>query len=79
VVERAHRRKGIGRLLMYEAEEWARLQGCSVVRLWSSSARTASHLFYEQLGYTNIKTQYSFIKSLKAGGQDLRTFVPRVD
>jgi GNAT superfamily N-acetyltransferase len=78
-VNRLHRRKGIGRMLMLEAEEWARQRGCSFVRLWSSSVRTASHRFYQQLGYTNIKTQYSFIKSVGATGQDVRTFVPRVD
>ena len=62
------------------AEEWARQQGCSVVRLWSSSVRTAAHRFYEDLGYTNIKTQYSFMKSVDTTGQEvLRKFVPQVD
>jgi GNAT superfamily N-acetyltransferase len=80
VVAETHRRQGIGRLLMGRAEDWARDQGCSIVRLWSSSSRAAAHRFYERLGYTNIKTQFSFAKSLDAAGQDeLRTFVPRVD
>lgn len=79
VIDRNHRRMGIGSVLMKHAEEWAKKQECSVVRLWSSSARTASHPFYEQLGYTNIKTQYSFVKLLDAGGSDdVRRFVPRV-
>ncbi len=80
VVDGHHRRKGIGTLLMARAEEWARQQGCSIVRLWSSAVRTASHRFYEDLGYTNIKTQYSFMKSIDTTGQEaLRKFVPRVD
>ncbi len=80
VVDRSHRRKGVARLLMEEAEAWARGQGCSIVRLWSSSVRTASHRFYERLGYTNIKTQYSFAKSLDAAGPaDITRLVPRVD
>jgi len=80
VVDGHHRRKGIGTLLMARAEEWARQQGCSIVRLWSSSVRTASHRFYEDLGYTNIKTQYSFMKSVDTAGQEaLRKFVPQVD
>jgi GNAT superfamily N-acetyltransferase len=80
VVDRDHRRKGIGTLLMARAEEWARQQGCSMIRLWSSSVRTAAHRFYEDLGYTNIKTQYSFMKSVETTGQEvLRTFVPQVD
>jgi GNAT superfamily N-acetyltransferase len=77
VVDEDHRRKGVGRLLMEHAEAWARQQGCSIVRLWSSAARTAAHRFYEELGYTNIKTQYSFIKSLDgAGDPQLQMFIP---
>jgi N-acetylglutamate synthase-like GNAT family acetyltransferase len=80
VVDKYHRKQGIGRRLMEQIEAWAREQGCSIVRLWSSSTRTSSHKFYEGLGYTNIKTQYSFIKSLDADQhQDVRKFVPKVD
>ncbi|MBI1872878.1 MAG: GNAT family N-acetyltransferase [Acidobacteria bacterium] len=79
VVDGNHRRKGIGRALMKHGEEWAKKQGCSVVRLWSSAARNTSHQFYEQIGYTHIKTQYSFLKSLDAArGEDMARFVPRV-
>jgi GNAT superfamily N-acetyltransferase len=79
VVSEGHRQKGIGRLLMERAEDWAREQTCPVVRLWSSASRTAAHRFYEHLGYTNVKTQYSFAKSLDAGGhENLKQFVPDV-
>ena len=65
---------------MAGAEEWSREQGCSVVRLTSSTTRDAAHRFYERIGYTNLKTQYSFIKPLDAAAaQRLRAFVPRVD
>jgi GNAT superfamily N-acetyltransferase len=80
VVAANHRRRGVGRLLMARAEDWAREQGCRVVRLWSSSSRADAHRFYERLGYTNIKTQYSFAKSLDAAGPDaLEQFVPHVE
>jgi GNAT superfamily N-acetyltransferase len=80
VVDRSYRRKGIGRMLIERAEEWAKEQGCSVVRLWSSAPRAASHRFYEQLGYTNIKTQYSFAKSLDPTAPlEVTRFVPRVE
>ena len=78
VVDRNYRRKGVGRALMRHAETWAAQHGCSVVRLWSSSGRTAAHQFYRALGYTNIKTQYSFVKSLDGAGR-LQGFVPRLD
>jgi GNAT superfamily N-acetyltransferase len=80
VVDRSHRRQGIGAALMAEAEAWARQQGCAVVRLRSSATRTHAHRFYAELGYTNIKTQYSFVKPLDARGDDAaRRLVPRVD
>ena len=79
-MDREHRSTGIGRLLVQHAERWAREQGCSVVRLSSSAGRTASHRFYEHLGYANIKTQYAFAKSLDAEGQaSLAKFVPRIE
>ena len=80
VVDRTLRRKGIGRTLVIKAEEWAVEQGSAVVRLWSSVARTEAHRFYEQLGYSNIKSQYSFVKSIDpAGPGDFSGFIPRVD
>ena len=79
VVDRRHRKKRIGRLLMNAAEAWAGEHGCSIVRLSSSAFRTESHRFYEHLGYANIKTQYSFVKPLDRAGEDaIRGFVPRV-
>jgi len=80
VVDRAHRRHGIGRALMREAEEFAREQGCSVVRLSSSASRTDAHRFYQQLGYAHIKTQFAFARSLDPGAPEtLARFVPRVE
>jgi GNAT superfamily N-acetyltransferase len=79
VVDADHRGSGVGRQLMEHAESWARAQGCAFVRLTSSSTRTEAHRFYERIGYTNIKTQYSFAKAVDAAQRDaLRQFVPRV-
>ena len=80
VVDRAHRRQGIGAALMAAAEAWAHQQGCPVIRLRSSSTRTPAHRFYEGLGYANVKTQYSFVKPLDARGAEMAArLVPRVD
>jgi len=78
VVDSAHRRLGIGRQLLAEAERWAKEQQCSVVRLWSSAGRTAAHQFYERVGYKNIKTQYSFVKSVNGDERDFSAFVPHL-
>jgi len=80
VVDRAHRRQGVGAALMAEAEAWARQQGCPLMRLRSSATRTPAHRFYEGLGYANVKTQYSFVKPLDArGAQVAERLVPKVD
>lgn len=80
VVDKGYRRRGIARLLMTRVEEWARQRGCFVVRLNSSSTRLGAHRFYEQLGYENIKMQYSFIKALDGAPEaNVKRFVPRVD
>lgn len=80
VVDRAQRGCGVGRALMDRAERWARERGCSMVRLSSTVTRTAAHRFYEHIGYTNIKTQHSFIKPLdEAAAARVSSFVPRVD
>jgi GNAT superfamily N-acetyltransferase len=80
VVDRMHRRLGIGAALMAEAEAWARQQGCVVMRLRSSAARTRAHAFYEGLGYAKLKAQYSFVKALDARGEAMaRRLAPRVE
>lgn len=79
VVDRSHRRQGVGRLLLQAAEAWARHEGCPIVRLSSSSSRTDAHRFYERLGYTNLKTQYAFVKPVAETPQDLRRLIPRVE
>ena len=80
VVDRTHRRQGIGQLLLQKAEEFAVQTGCSLVRLTSSETRAAAHRFYESAGYSNVKTQYSFAKPVNDAGRDaLHGLVPRVD
>lgn len=66
VVDEAVRGQGIGGQLMERAELWARERDCEGIYLKSNVKRSASHVFYEGLGYQNIKTQYCFIKALKA-------------
>lgn len=79
VVDREYRNQGIGRRLLTRSEEWAVQHGCSVVRLSSSATRTAAHEFYRRAGYTILKTQYSFAKSVgTAAPAALRAFVPDV-
>ncbi len=80
VVDRDHRRRGIGETLLGRAEAWGRERGCSIVRLRSASTRTQAHRFYERLGYTVVKTQVAFAKGLTTEGQQtIARLSPRVD
>ena len=60
VVDRALRRKGIGKALLEEAEGWARQQGCWVIEVTSSFRRKkeGTHDFYTKQGYLKNSSQY---------------------
>src|ERR1041385_3143285 len=51
VVDREHRGRGVGGLLLDDAEGWARAIGCSLVRLRSTDVRVDAHRFYQNSGY----------------------------
>jgi hypothetical protein len=50
---------------MSAAEAWARDHRYRSVRVRSRIARAEAHRFYERLGYSRIKTQHSFGKSIE--------------
>ncbi len=64
VVDREWRGKGVGRVLMKRAEEWARREGCAAVSLRSNVVRDGARPFYESIGYDVVKTQWAFRKRL---------------
>ena len=65
VVSEALQGRGIGRMLMEFAENWAAERGCRIVHLRSNLKRAGAHAFYERLGYEHFKTQKAFRKYLK--------------
>jgi GNAT superfamily N-acetyltransferase len=64
VVDETYRGRGLGRDLMAAAEGWAAERGYARVRVRSNVVRTATHRFYDHLGYAELKSQISFVKSL---------------
>jgi len=52
-VDSALREKGIGRLLMAEAEDFARDRGCRLIELFVHSDRDGAHSFYKACGFNN--------------------------
>ncbi|MBE1160857.1 GNAT family N-acetyltransferase [Dyella acidiphila] len=64
VVDAACRGGGIGRMLVADAEQWARRLGFEAVSVRSNIVREGSHPFYERLGYVRRKTQHFYVKLL---------------
>ncbi len=64
VVDATGRRTGLGRLLVGEAERWARARGLRQVVVRSNVAREPSHPFYDAIGYSRSKTQHVYVKTL---------------
>jgi len=61
---------GVGRALVEAVETWARGAGLPLVSLRCNVVRTATHGFYEHLGYRRAKTQHAFRKALVAGAAE---------
>ena len=61
------RGQGAGGHLVAAAERWAAANGHTVIRVRSNVVRTATHQFYQNRGYTILKSQISFSKSLPSG------------
>lgn len=66
VVDPEHRTRGIGRKLVSAIELWAVRRGLTQIGVRSNVVRLESHPFYEQIGYTRVKTQHAYRKSLAA-------------
>jgi ribosomal protein S18 acetylase RimI-like enzyme len=64
VVGEGARGLGVGRALVEAAEEWAVRLNLDVVVVRSNQLRVEARGFYEHLGYTIVKTQNAFRKTL---------------
>ncbi|MBS0215426.1 MAG: GNAT family N-acetyltransferase [Proteobacteria bacterium] len=62
VVDSRHRRTGIARSLIQEAEAWVRANGGSEIVVRSNVIRQESHPMYHSLGYNLAKTQHVYGK-----------------
>ncbi|HET9824970.1 MAG TPA: GNAT family N-acetyltransferase [Chitinophagaceae bacterium] len=60
VIDENHRGKGIGKLLVERAREWAAQKGHHTVRLRCNIKRTEAHQFYDHLGFKRVKQQTTF-------------------
>ena len=63
-VFKAYHKMGIGKELLFAAEDWAKQNDIKMMRLNSGMNRTDAHGFYEHLGYVSEKDQKRFVKTL---------------
>ncbi len=66
IVDEGRRGRGIGRMLVAAAVEWARSEGCRAVRVRSNVIRERAHAFYAREGFRELKTQKVLEKTLRA-------------
>lgn len=65
VVNSGLRGSGVGSQLVDRAKTWARERGCSRLRVRANAIREGAHRFYQQHGFTPVKTQKVFIATLE--------------
>ena len=63
-VFKAYHKMGIGKALLFAAEDWAKQNHIKMMRLNSGMNRTDAHGFYEHFGYVSEKDQKRFVKTL---------------
>jgi GNAT superfamily N-acetyltransferase len=64
VIDENHRGKGIGKVLVEKAKQWAKENGNDTLRLRCNIKRIEAHRFYLHLGFKEIKQQTAFVLSL---------------
>ena len=57
VVDENYRGNGAGKMLIEKAKQWAKERGLSKLRLRTNVKRTETHLFYQHLGFREMKQQ----------------------
>jgi GNAT superfamily N-acetyltransferase len=65
VIDENHREKGIGKLLVERAKQWANEKGNDTLRLRCNVKRTEAHEFYRHLGFKETKQQTAFVLDLQ--------------
>ncbi len=65
VVDQSFRNKGIGKKLIAEVEDWLHFFDCKKLRVRCNIIRKESHIFYNRIGFKEIKEQKIFERSIK--------------
>jgi len=69
IIDESARRRGLGRRLVQEAENWAVTLGAQMMVVRTNVVRAESHIFYRALGFQQAKTQHVYRKILETTGE----------
>jgi GNAT superfamily N-acetyltransferase len=61
VIDEHYRGRGIGKLMIEKVKQWAKEKGNDKIGLRCNVKRTEAHLFYEHLGFAEVKQQKNFV------------------
>lgn len=61
VIDENYRGKGVGKLLIEHVKQWAKQKGVDKLSLHCNIKRTEANLFYQHLGFTEIKQQRNWV------------------
>ena len=64
VIDEHYRGMGIGKLLIDKVKHWAKEKGNDKIGLHCNVKRTEAHLFYQHLGFTELKQQTNFVMKI---------------
>ena len=64
VIDEHHRGIGVGKLLIDRVKHWAKEKGNDKIGLHCNVKRTEAHLFYQHLGFTELKLQKNFVMNI---------------
>jgi len=64
VIDEQHRGLGIGKILIDKVKHWAKERGNDKIGLHCNVKRTEAHLFYQHLGFTELKQQTNFVMKI---------------
>jgi GNAT superfamily N-acetyltransferase len=57
VVDKDHRRLGLGKSLVDKIVEWSQLRNCRMIRVRCNIIRKEANVFYKNIGFNEIKEQ----------------------
>ena len=64
VVDEAWRSRGVGAVLLRQAEQWASARRISLMVIHTNVVRERAHGFYEKCGYHLLKQSRVYIKEI---------------